>query len=77
MRLPEVEVPTAHYVGNAGPGELSGSTEPFTPDQLRKLYPTHTAYVAKISAAAGSALRAGVILPYRVKEYRKAARIPG
>lgn len=80
VRLPEVEVPIAHYVGNVGPGGLAGSTEPFAPDPLRKLYPTHAVYVAKVSAAARAALRAGVILPYRVKEYRKAARtarIPG
>lgn len=74
VRLPELEVPVATYVGNAGPGGLPGTTTPFTTAQLTALYPSHADYVAKVTAAASTALAAGVILPYRVDEYANAAK---
>jgi len=75
VRLPELEVPIARYAGNApGKGFLLGHTEPFAPDQLAQLYPTHADYVAKVEAAADAAVRAGVILPERARAYRVAAQ---
>lgn len=72
IRLPELEVPIARYI--AGPTiALGGYTIPFTEAQLKELYPTHEAYVQKVEAAAIAAKDAGVILPYRVEEYVKAA----
>jgi hypothetical protein len=74
IRLPEVEVPTAKYV--AGPSyPLGGYTLRFSPEELRKLYPAHDDYVAKITAAAYAARDAGVILPERAEEYIKAAQV--
>lgn len=72
IRLPELEVPVAQYVG--GPTySLAGYTLPFTEKQLKKRYPTHEHYVKKVKAAALAAKDAGVIPPYRVEEYIKAA----
>ena len=72
IRLPELEVPIARYI--AVPTiALGGYTIPFTEAQLKELYPTHEAYVQKVEAAAIAAKDAGVILPYRVEEYVKAA----
>jgi hypothetical protein len=80
VRLPEVEAPAARYSG-AGAGKflLLGHTEPLPAETLRRLYPTHADYVAKVSAAAKAALKTGVILPAREKEYRamaEAAAVP-
>ncbi|HKX79085.1 MAG TPA: alpha/beta hydrolase domain-containing protein [Novosphingobium sp.] len=76
VRLPDVEVPIA---ANHGSGEgaawLAGLNVPFTPEVLRSLYPTHDDYVGKVVAAAEAAQRAGVILPYRVAQYRAEAEI--
>jgi hypothetical protein len=79
VRLPEVEVPIARYVGSTPDSRLLGQTFPFTPEQLKALYPTHGDYVAKVQKAVVAALKAGVILPYRGKEYvaeAKKAPIP-
>jgi hypothetical protein len=79
IRLPELEVPIGTYRGSTKTSGLLGETFPFTPEQLRQLYPTHDIYVQKVAAAAQAAEKAGVILPYRVREYieeAKAARIP-
>ena len=80
VRLPELEVPIARYDGSTEASPLGGQMFPFTPEQLKSLYPTHTDYVAKVTAAAEKALQDGVILPYRVQEYiamAQAAAIPG
>jgi hypothetical protein len=72
VRMPEMEVPIGRYV--AGPiYPLIGYTVPFSPERLRQLYPTHEAYVAKITAAANAAKDAGIILPEAVDEYIQAA----
>jgi hypothetical protein len=79
VRLPEVEVPVARYVAPTKEGGILGSTYPFTAEEIKQLYPTHADYVSKVTVAANAALQAGVILPYRVKEYvdaAKAAAIP-
>jgi hypothetical protein len=82
VRLPDVEVPTGCSTGyNAGAGleALVGSTQPFPPAKLKKLYPSHDAYVAKVAAAAKAAREAGVILPHAESDYlerAKASAIP-
>jgi hypothetical protein len=77
IRLPDVEVPVAGYDGGGiGPGTigLGGRTEPFGPEQLRTLYPSHDVYVDQVSAAARAAEGAGVIRPRRSAWYMETAR---
>ena len=82
VRLPEVEVPISSnsgYNGAAGLEALTGSTEPFSREKIKALYPNHQDYVAKVTAAAKSAREAGVILPRAERDYverAKAAHIP-
>ena len=80
VRLPDVDVPIATYRGlGDGPGALGGVTIPFPGEKLKALYPTHEDYVRKLSAAADTAGKRGVILPYRVAEYKaqaRAAKVP-
>jgi hypothetical protein len=79
LRLPEVEVPTARYSFNGKPTDFSGRKEPFSPEKLKALYPTHEAYVDKVRAAALAARKAGVLPQYRVDQYievAQAAAIP-
>lgn len=73
IRLPELEVPTAEYPQKGG-ARLSGITLAFSPEKLKKLYPTHEDYVQKVTAAAQAALEAGVITPQRAKEYERMAQ---
>ncbi|GAA4860397.1 alpha/beta hydrolase domain-containing protein [Paenibacillus vulneris] len=73
IRLPELEVPIARYAVSPFYG-LGGYTIPFTTEELKKLYPTHDDYVAKVTAAAESAEKAGIILPYRKDDYIRAAQ---
>ncbi|WP_200881096.1 alpha/beta hydrolase domain-containing protein [Amycolatopsis mediterranei] len=69
VRLPDLDVPVASYSPNNSGGNvpgaclLLGTTTPLTPDRIRQLYPDHTTYVAKFTAAADRALRAGYLLP--------------
>jgi hypothetical protein len=73
VRMPDVEVPIARNSGVANVPELlaglGGVTEPFTPEQIRRLYPTHAGYVARVTQATQSAVRAGVLLPAHTLEY--------
>ncbi len=81
VRLPDVEVPIARYTGTGNPvGALLGQTLPFSPEELKLLYPAHDDYVAKVKKAAEAAFQAGVIPRYRVDEYvanAEMAAIPG
>jgi hypothetical protein len=80
VRLPDLEAPIARYVGSSKDSAWLGQTFPFTGDQLKRLYPSHQDYVARVKAAAERALTAGVILPYRAEQYvaqAQAAAIPG
>jgi hypothetical protein len=67
LRLPELEVPVAKYTNPVG------QMFPFSPELLKKLYPTHDDYIQKFTAAAAAAEKVGVILPYRVKQYAEEA----
>jgi alpha/beta hydrolase family protein len=65
IRLSQHAVPTAVNTGvNTGPGfcRLNGSYEPFAPEKLSALYPTHAAYVAKVKEVTARNLAAGYIL---------------
>jgi hypothetical protein len=65
LRLPAVDVPTATLSGtNDGSRmvQLVGRKTPFTPEQLRALYPDHAAYVQRFRAAADAAVATGSLL---------------
>jgi hypothetical protein len=77
VRLPDVEVPTGCNTGhNAGAGleALVGPSQPFPSAELKKLYPSHDAYVAKVTAAAKAVREAGVILPHAESDYIQRAK---
>ncbi len=78
VRLPEMEVPTARYTAaiqglNATAG-LRGSTEPFSAERLRELYPTRADYVASVTEATHAAEAGGYIDHYQVAAYLAQAR---
>jgi hypothetical protein len=55
VRSPYVDVPTATWHGNATGASfcfIAGWEEPFSPDKLQALYPTHGAYVRKVVRSA-------------------------
>jgi hypothetical protein len=70
VRSPDVDVPIRTLSGDPSSGSASGSlfcflfgsTTPFTPDMLIKLYPTHDDYVMKVTASARKLREAGFIL---------------
>ena len=62
LRLPPVEVPTAAYNRGGDCVSLDGRTEPYSPAELKRRYPTKSVYVAKVRAAAERAVRAGWLL---------------
>ncbi len=67
IRLPQVEVPVAHNSAiQQSPdvfARLVGYHESFPDEQVRELYGTRAAYLARYEAAARAAEAAGVILP--------------
>ncbi|WP_284740665.1 alpha/beta hydrolase domain-containing protein [Amycolatopsis sp. RTGN1] len=69
VRLPDLDAPVAAYAPNnsggnvAGACLLLGTTTPLPAGRIRQLYPDHATYVAKFTAAADRALRAGYLLP--------------
>lgn len=67
VRLPHVEVPVALHSGE-GNGPMPhvrtlGSSTPFDPVLLRRLYPTHEDYLERFTAAARRAVEQGFLLP--------------
>jgi hypothetical protein len=81
LRLPRMAVPVARYGGVGTPDacRLGGVAIPFDKETLKKLYPTHAIYVAKIKDAVVAAEKAGFLLPPEgADEIRKAeaAAIP-
>jgi len=76
----EVEVPYGHYVIKTRTrGLRGGSTIVFPTAYLKRLYPTHGDYVAKVTEATNKAKAAGVILQHAADDYinrAKAAPIP-
>jgi hypothetical protein len=67
VRTPDVDVPISTLSGNASTLDilcsLFGTSAPFSSDKLAELYPTHEAYVAKVTDSARAAREAGFILP--------------
>jgi hypothetical protein len=65
LRLPQFTVPTARYGGLGTPAKcrLEGFAVPFDKETLKKLYPTHDVYVAKVRDAVAAAEKAGFLLP--------------
>ncbi|MFI9383288.1 alpha/beta hydrolase domain-containing protein [Kutzneria sp. NPDC052558] len=72
IRTPALQAPTATLTGTGNSGttpasdfqcSLSGTTTPFTPEQLAQLYPTHADYVAAVARAAGQDVLRGFLLP--------------
>jgi len=76
VRLPELEVPVAQYGGGGGVN-LLGQTDPFSSEEVRRLYPDHATYVARVRRAAEAALQSGVIPPDRAASYIANARASG
>ena len=74
LRIPDIQVPTATYSGsNPGGGpndgalspvvcQIFGSEVPLTSAQLTALYPSHSAYVADVTAAANADVAEGYLL---------------
>jgi len=66
IRTPHVDVPTAVLSGFGNGGSpiafLSGSTTPFTAEQLAALYPSRDDYLARFAAATDAAVAAGFVL---------------
>lgn len=66
VRTPAVEAPTMRLTGAAAPDApiicaLFGGSSPFTPAELKALYPTQDAYLAKFDAALDAAIEAGFV----------------
>jgi hypothetical protein len=68
VRLPDLDVPVAAYGPNNSGGNVSfaclllGTTTPLSQSRITALYPDHATYVARFTAAADQAVRAGVLL---------------
>lgn len=74
IRLPAMEVPVAAYNRRGDCVALDGMTEAFTPAALHRLYPTHAAYVSKVSAAVDRSVRSGVLTPNDARQVLAEAR---
>jgi hypothetical protein len=67
VRTAALDVPIAAYSGQSASSAsllcvFFGQTTPFPATELSTLYPTHDDYVSKVTAATGSAQKAGFIL---------------
>jgi hypothetical protein len=81
IRLPELEVPYAQIVINTRTRMVPGASTFLLPAAyLKRLYPTHDDYVAKVTEAVNKAQAQGIILQHAADDYikrAKAAPIPG
>ncbi len=77
IRTPAVDAPVATLSGRAKGGTsfcfLFGSTVPFTPSQLKVLYPNHRKFVSAWVQATKSARAAGFLVDADAKELESAA----
>jgi hypothetical protein len=77
IRTPAVDAPVATMNGAARGGTsfcfLFGTTVPFTPSQMKALYPDHRAFVAAWTRATKSAQAAGFLVAADAKELVSAA----
>lgn len=71
IRLPAMTVPTSTDSSlNSGStlcSQLLGSHVPFSESTLRKMYPSHAAYVRAVTRSAASAVRSGYLLAHDAK----------
>ena len=77
VRMPVVEVPTARWVGaKSGPFVclFEGYKRPFGSAELRRLYPSHQAYVAKVAASVARLERQRWLTPEDGAEVLREAR---
>jgi hypothetical protein len=70
VRLPGIAAPVAFYGGLGTPEHcrLEGFKVPLDRETLKRLYPSHADYVAKIKDAAAAAEKAGFLLPQEAAE---------
>jgi Alpha/beta hydrolase domain len=75
IRTPAVDAPVATLsgVGGTPPCDLGGSTVPFTPSQLKVLYPNHRKFVSAWTKATNSAHAAGFLTDADATELKHAA----
>lgn len=75
IRMPRVAVPTQRHSGKAADGEFSlfGSSTPFPPGTLQRLYPGVPAYEHAVDTAIQSAVASGVLLKEDAEAERRAA----
>ena len=81
IRLPHFAAATASHRGASPEGvpDLTGSSNAFPRETLRKLYPDREAYVARFEAAVRDGLDRGFLLPRdaeRLRAEAAAAQIP-
>jgi hypothetical protein len=77
IRTPQVDVPVAAFTGEQAGSilcRLFGTTTPFDAAKLKRLYPTHRAFVAKYDRAIRKAQRRGFLLPADAKLLREWAQ---
>ncbi len=70
-RLPPVTVPVATYAPVTC--LFFGETVPFSPTQLKELYPTHADYVQHMQAATDAAVKDGLLLPWDAADLMRRA----
>ncbi|HET8934712.1 MAG TPA: alpha/beta hydrolase domain-containing protein [Polyangiales bacterium] len=78
VRSPDLDVPIRTLSADPAPMSdficfLFGSTTPFTPERLRKLYPSHEDYVRKVTESAQRLQDAGFLLEPEAKGFIEAA----
>lgn len=63
VRSPYVDVPTCTYTWKDDPGAVRNIITPFSPEKLKRLYPTHDVYVRKVVVSVMEMIGKGFLLP--------------
>lgn len=77
VRSPYIDAPTATHTGYltaGGMGGISGKKKPFTPEQLKALYPDQATYLAEFSASVDRLLKSRWISKEDAEAMKAAAR---
>jgi hypothetical protein len=74
VRLPPITVPIAKYIGDEVGCPLMGYHQMYDAEKLAELYPTHNAYVEKMTRAARQAVADKIMLADDVPELLRHAR---
>lgn len=72
-RLPVMQVPVAAY-STAGCRSNEGASQRFSQARLRELYPSHQAYLSRLTTATERTVKAGLLLPADAAELLAVAR---